>query len=147
MTLVSERYGDFAPTSTKEKMSELHDLTVSKETLRKWMIDEGLQVTRSDRRRIYQPRNRRDCLGKLIQIDGPPYHWLENRGPKKCTLLVVIDVVTSRIMSLRFCPLESTFDYMAASKAYISEYGKPVASYSDKHSMFRTPKAALKTNL
>lgn len=116
LALVSERYGDFGPTLAAEKLSELHDLTVSKETLRKWMIDEGLWVTKSDRRRIYQPRNRRDCLGELIQIDGSPHHWLENRGPK-CTLLVFIDDATSRIMHLRFCPSESTFDYMAASKA------------------------------
>lgn len=145
IAIIAERYADFGPTLAAEKLSELHDLTVSKETIRKWMIAAGFWTTKADRRRIYQPRNRRDCLGELVQIDGSPHAWFEDRGPK-CALLVFIDDATSAIMHLRFCPSESTFDYMAAFRAYVGEHGKPVAFYSDKHSIFRTPKAARKTS-
>lgn len=145
VAIISERYPDFGPTLAAEKLSELHDLMVSKETVRKWMIEAGLWVSKADRRRIYQPRNRRECLGELIQIDGSPHAWFEERGPK-CALLVFIDDATSAIMHLRFCPSESTFDYMAAFRAYVGEHGKPVAFYSDKHSIFRTTKAASKTS-
>src|SRR4029077_11985922 len=55
----------------------------------------------------------------------------------QCTLLVFIDDATSRLMHLRFVPTESTFDYFAATQAYLKRYGKPVAFYSDKHAVFR----------
>ena len=79
---------------------------------------------------------RRDCLGELIQIDGSEHCWFEGRGPH-CTLLVYIDDATSRLMHLQFVESESTFDYFAATRAYLERYGKPVAFYSDKHSIFR----------
>jgi hypothetical protein len=46
-------------------------MRVSVETLRKWMVAEGVWLTR-DRRlpRAHQPRYRRPCLGELVQIDG-----------------------------------------------------------------------------
>ena len=143
VAIIAERYADFGPTLACEKLSEHHELHVSKETVRKWMIEAGLWKTKAARRRIYQPRNRRDCFGELIQIDGSLHHWFETRGPK-CALIVFIDDATGRILHLRFCPSESTFDYMAALRTYVGTHGKPIAFYSDKHTIFRTPKAARK---
>ena len=40
-------------------------------------------------------------------------------------------------MELRFVEVESTFDYFASTAAYLKRHGKPVALYSDKHSIFR----------
>ena len=40
-------------------------------------------------------------------------------------------------MELRFVASESTFAYFEALKAYLRRHGKPVAFYSDKHSIFR----------
>ena len=62
-----------------------------------------------------------------------------------CALLVFVDDATSKILKLWFCPSESTFDYFHAAKAYIAEYGKPLAFYSDKHTIFRTPHTAHNT--
>lgn len=42
MGLVRERYSDFGPTLASEKLFEEHDEQVSKETLRQWMIADGL---------------------------------------------------------------------------------------------------------
>ena len=93
--------------------------------------------TRSQKlKRAYQPRNRRDCYGELIQIDGSDHDWFEGRGPK-CTLLVYIDDATSDLMELLFVPEESTFAYFKATQSYLLKHGKPVAFYSDKHSVFR----------
>lgn len=144
LALIREHYADFGPTLAAEKLREHHELTISKETIRQWMIADGLWMTKAARRRIYQPRNRRDCLGDLVQIDGSMHPWFEDRAGK-CSLLVFIDDATSRIMHLRFCPSESTFDYMAAMKAYVSAHGKPTAFYSDKHTIFRTPRPATKS--
>ena len=143
--LVRERYHDFGPTLAVEKLTELHDVTVSRETLRKWMIEDGLWESRTERKkRVQQPRQRRARFGELVQIDGSLHWWFEDRGPK-CALLVFIDDATGRILHLRFCPSESTFDYLQAAKASIDRYGKPLAYYSDRHSIFRTTKAATKT--
>ncbi len=59
------------------------------ETLRKWMQDDGLWLSRKQRRAIHRPRSRRECFGELIQIDGSNHRWFEERGPP-CTLLVFI---------------------------------------------------------
>jgi hypothetical protein len=137
LRLVRERYGDFGPTLAAEKLAALHGCTVSRETLRQWMIAEGLWVDRRHRLRFpHQPRRRRDCVGELVQIDGSEHAWFEDRGPV-CTLLAFIDDATSRIMLLRFVASESTFDYFRATRLYLEAHGKPVAFYSDKHSIFR----------
>lgn len=135
--IVRDRYPDFGPTLAAEKLREVHQLPISRETLRQWMITDGLWLRRQDRKkRVHQPRHRRDCLGELIQIDGCQHWWFEDRGPK-CTLLVFIDDATGRLMQLRFVPSESAFAYFLATRGYIEQHGKPIAFYSDKHTVFR----------
>src|ERR1700736_3089214 len=90
----------------------------------------------AERKRIQQPRHRREHFGELIQIDGSDHRWFEDRAAP-CTLLVFIDDATSRLMELRFVPSESTFAYFEALKSYLQHHGKPVAFYSDEHSIFR----------
>jgi hypothetical protein len=81
-------------------------------------------------------RERRACLGELVQIDGSDHDWFEGRGPR-CTLLVYIDDATGQLLELWFVPHESFFGYCEASRHYFERYGKPVAFYSDKHGIFR----------
>ena len=136
-SLVRERYADFGPTLAREKLLELHGVRVAKETLRKWMAEAGIWLTRANRLpKVHQPRYRRACFGELVQIDGSPHAWLEDRGPV-CTLLVYVDDATGRVMELRFVKSESTFDYFASTVSYLRRHGKPVAFYSDRHSVFR----------
>ena len=137
VSLVRERYADFGPTLAVEKLAQLHGCAVSRETLRGWMIAEGLWTDRRHRLPSpHQPRRRRDCLGEIIQIDGSEHAWFEDRG-ETCTLLAFVDDATSRLMQLRFVASESAFDYFRATRAYLETHGKPVAFYSDKHSIFR----------
>lgn len=136
--LIRERYADFGPTLACEKLRECHGLSLAKETIRRLMIADGLWTPRSQRAaQIHQPRNRRDCLGQLIQIDGSDHAWFEDRTPR-CTLLVFIDDATSRLMHLHFAPTESAFAYFEATRAYLERHGKPIAFYSDKASIFRS---------
>src|SRR5437762_13846246 len=136
IALVRERYADFGPTFAAEKLAERHDLKVSRETLRSWMRQAGIWMSRAERGRIQQPRHRREHIGELVQIDGSEHRWFEDRAAA-CTLLVFVDDATSRLMELRFVASESTFAYFEALKAYLRRHGKPVALYSDKHSIFR----------
>ena len=135
--LIRERYSDFGPTLAAEKLSELHGIRLGRETIRQWMMAAGFWKDRKQRMKpVHQPRNRRECVGELIQIDGSEHWWFETRGPQ-CTLLVYIDDATSRLMHLQFVESESTFDYFKATRTYLEQHGKPVAFYSDKHSVFR----------
>jgi hypothetical protein len=137
LALVRERYADFGPTLAAEKLAECHGLRVGVETLRQWMMADGLWTDRRHRQPSpHQPRRRRDCLGELVQIDGSEHAWFEDRGAP-CTLLAFVDDATSRLMQLRFVASESVFDYFRAARAYFEMHGKPVAFYSDKHGIFR----------
>src|ERR1700721_1137962 len=70
IALVRERYADFGPTFAAEKLAERHDLKVSRETLRSWMRQAGIWMSRAERKRIQQPRHRHEHIGELIQING-----------------------------------------------------------------------------
>ncbi|MCS3743980.1 transposase [Rhizobium sp. BK661] len=144
LDLIRERYLDFGPTLAREKLIELHQISVAKETLRQWMTEASIWISRRERKkRVFQPRGRRDCLGELVQIDGSHHWWFENRGPK-CALLVYIDDATGKLLHLRFAGSENTFDYFHATKAYLQQWGKPLAFYSDKHGVFRPVHASEK---
>lgn len=144
LTLIKEHYADFGPTLATEMLAEYHGFKVSRETLRKWMVTDGVWLSRKQRRTFHQPRLRRDCYGELIQIDGSDHHWFEDRGPA-CTLLVFIDDATSTLMQLRFVQSESTFSYFEALDLYLAAHGRPVAFYSDKHTVFRVANQAAKS--
>ena len=143
LALIRDRYADFGPTLACEKLREVHGLVIAIETVRRLMSDTGLWIPRRQRSaKIYQPRNRRNCVGELIQIDGSDHRWFEERGPA-CTLLVYIDDATSRLMHLHFTYTESTFSYFEATRGYLERHGKPQAFYSDKAAVFRSVNTAV----
>ncbi len=135
--LLYEHYRDFGPTFAHEKLTEVHELQLSRESVRRIMVAEGIwEPKRAKQPSSHQLRERRACFGELVQIDGSEHAWFEERG-EKCTLLVFIDDATGLLLELLFVPAETTFAYFAACCTYFQRYGKPVAFYSDKHSIFR----------
>ena len=136
-TLLKDKYPDFGPTFAAEKLSEVEGLVVSRETIRHIQADLGLWKPKLRRvRRVFQLRPRRPRLGEPVQIDGSPHDWFEGRAPR-CPLIVFIDDATSRLLALRFVPVESTRAYLETLRAYVLEHGCPVAFYSDRHGIFR----------
>ena len=134
--LLHSHYHDFGPTLAQEKLA-IKGVRLSVEAVRQLMIGEGLwKVHRARRTVIHQLRERRGRIGELVQIDGSPHDWFEGRAPK-CTLLVFVDDATSQLMHLQFVEAETTFNYFAAVRSHIMEFGKPLAYYSDKFSVFR----------
>jgi transposase len=143
LELVRSAYRDFGPTLAAEMLAEKHGVTVSRETLRQWMAEAGLWLSRRQRRQFHPPRLRRERLGELMQIDGSEHRWFEDRGDP-CTLLVFIDDATGRLMQLRFVVSESAFSYFEALDGYLAAHGRPLAFYSDKHSVFRVSQSEAK---
>lgn len=135
--LLHSHYYDFGPTLANEKLDELHGLKLSTESVRRVMITENLWEPKKRKQKdVHQMRMRRSCLGELVQIDGSPHAWFEDRGPR-CSLLVYIDDATGKLMELFFTPTETTFGYFTATRHYLARHGRPLAFYSDKHSIFK----------
>ena len=135
LSRVQECYADFGPTLAVEYL-QADGYTVSKERLRQWLIEADLWKAKHEQaKRRHTPRQRRSCVGELVQIDGSPHDWFEGRGPR-CTLIAFIDDATSRVLEARFVPAETTPAYFDCLHAYIRRYGRPAALYSDRHSIF-----------
>src|SRR5260370_33386265 len=107
LELVRTRYADFGPTLAIEVLLAKHDIKVGRETLRTWMVEDGLWLSRKQRRSFHQPRLRRESYGELVQIDGSDHRWFEQRG-EPCTFLVFIYHATSRTTQLRSVPIATT---------------------------------------
>lgn len=140
--LIKQQYSDFGPTFAAEKLSELNKINVSGEKVRLLMIKEGLWKARSRKHVvIHIYRERRSCVGEMVQLDGSPHRWFEERADP-CTLIAYIDDATSRIMDGAFMDYEGTFTLFATTEHYLKLYGKPLSLYVDKHSTFRINRQA-----
>lgn len=136
IAIITQQYKDFGPTLAHEKLSEQHSVRVSVETIRQLMISKGLWTgKRKAIQEIHQLRARRNCFGELVQIDGSPHAWFEERGPK-CTLIVFIDDATSQLVGLKFHPTETTQAYMEVTREHLKNHGRPCSYYADRHSIF-----------
>ena len=137
LNLLKTKYQGFGPTLAHEKLVEKDKLQLSDESVRQFMIEEGLwKARRAKKVIVHQLRERRACFGELVQIDGSPHDWFEGRAAP-CVLLVFIDDATGKLVQLRFVERESFFSYCQAAEGYFKRFGKPVAFYSDKNSIFR----------
>ena len=127
----------YQPKFASDLLEERANIFLSKETIRQWLISEGVyQPKLSKESKAHPPRDAREQFGELIQIDGSYHHWFGNEREKAC-LIVFIDDATSKIQLMRFFRTETTFAYFNVLKKYIELYGLPLALYSDKHSVFR----------
>ena len=131
------RYTHCGPTFAYYKFKTVEGMDLSKESVRKIMIEEGLWEPRKRKRlKLYQKRARRSARGELVQVDGSPHAWLEDRGPK-CCLLASIDDATSSLQHLKLVPSETTRDYLRFFKEEMIKHGKPLAYYTDRLNVFR----------
>lgn len=136
LELYRQHYPDFGPTLAVEKLRERHGIHISRETLRTWLIAHDLWRASKRRAHPRPPRARRRCAGELVQIDGSPHRWFEERGAR-CTLLLAIDDATGRVGAGHFATAETTNAYFELFEQYFRKHGLPEAFYSDRHSIFR----------
>lgn len=138
ISLYKDKYKGFGPTFTTEKLLERDKIRISKETLRKWLIEKGLW--RRDRKsgKHRQRRPRKECYGEMIILDGSHHDWLEGRGPE-LVLMGYIDDATNMLFA-RFYDYEGTIPAMDSFKRYIDKYGIPQRIYTDKHTTYKSTK-------
>ena len=135
--LSADLYRGFGPTLASEYLADKHDIDVSKETVRQWMIRAKLwRVKEQKVTAVHVWRPRRNRLGELVQWDTSEHDWLEGRG-EKLYLIAMIDDASSRLFA-RFVRHDSTEENMKLLKSYMEKFGRPLAFYTDKASIFRT---------
>lgn len=134
--IIEEKYSDFGPTFTAEKLDEDHEIKRDPKTIRAIMIEENFWKPKKKKKSEYrQWRQRRSSFGELQQYDGSYEYWLEDRAPK-CCLIASIDDATSKITFAKFGEhegVEPTFNFW---QEYVERLGKPLAIYVDKFSTY-----------
>ena len=131
----------FGPTFAKDKLHELHGISLGRETLRKLMAQVDLWQPHRQGARHRAWRERRACVGMLVQLDGSDHDWFEGRGPR-CALLIYIDDATSEILYGEFVPVEETLTLLRSTWNYLKRRGRPIALYVDKDSIYKINWAA-----
>lgn len=136
LRLYATRYGDFGPTLAAEKLAERHRLGVSAETLRGWLLAQGVTHFRRRKRPHRTWRARKPHVGELVQLDGSHHEWLEGRGPR-CVLMAYIDDASSRVLA-RFYAYEGTIPALDSFRRYSQQHGIPLAIYADNHTTYQS---------
>lgn len=135
--IIEKRYYDFGPTFAAEKLLECEKIEISKEKLRQLMIAHGTDYPRRKKKgSIHQWRERKQCRGEMIQMDGSDHDWLEGRGPR-LVFMGYIDDASNTVFG-HFYGYEGTFPAMDSLKRYMSIYGIPFSFYVDRHSTYKT---------
>jgi DNA-binding Lrp family transcriptional regulator len=132
----SADWHDFKPTFAAEQLAKRHQIRVSKETVRQWMIAEGIWQSQGRKVKEVHPwRPRRSHYGELVQWDTSDHDWLEGRGEPVPHLVRMIDDATSRSWG-RFVARDSTRENMGVLWEYVERFGRAVDYYTDRDSMF-----------
>ncbi|MDO9465232.1 MAG: hypothetical protein Q7J67_08055, partial [bacterium] len=129
--LYREKYKGFGPLLANEKLSEIDKITIGTQTLRNWLIAEGEWKVSRGHKEHRQWRERKQCFGEMVQMDGSHHDWLEGRG-SELVLIGYIDDATNDV-SAGFYDYEGTMPAMDSFKEYIEKNGIPNSIYLDKH--------------
>ena len=135
-TLMRTTYERFNDVHFTEKLREVHKLPVSRASVRRLRVALGIPPQRPRRAPPHRSRRpRAEAVGRLVQLDGSPFAWLEDRGPA-FTLLGAIDDATSRVVALWPRPPEDLHGYTTLLEHLCRTPGLPVALYGDRLNVF-----------
>jgi transposase len=140
MKLVREKYGEgegerFGPTLAAEHLASEDGMRIDAETLRRWMLEEGLWRRRRKRKPYRQRRERRRHFGELVQMDGSFHDWLEERGPGGCMMNMTDDATSA--VELRLGQEETIWAAANTLRAWIEKHGVPQALYVDWKNVYK----------
>ncbi len=145
LRLVREKYGGpvgerFGPTLAAEHLASEDGLKVDAETLRRWMLGEGLWSRERKHRQHRRRRERKEHFGELVQMDGSFHPWLEERGPEGCLIDMVDDASNTTWAQLG--EQETIWAVADGLRAWIVRYGVPLALYVDWKNLYKRPRRA-----
>ena len=134
-----ERYPDFGPTLAAEKLHG-EGWVVDHETLRRWLVEKGLWSSGRKRQQHRSWRERRECFGQMVQLDGSHHDWFEGRRDK-AVLMVMVDDATNRT-GARFSEEETTRASYDVFDVWVKKNGVPGSLYVDRDSIYRCERVA-----
>jgi molybdenum-dependent DNA-binding transcriptional regulator ModE len=134
-----QRYADFGPTLAAEKLQQ-EGLAVDHETLRRWLVEKGLWISGRKRQQHRSWRERRECFGQMVQLDGSHHDWFEGRR-EKAVLMVMVDDATNRT-GARFSEEETTRASYDVFAGWVRKHGVPGSLYVDRDSIYRCERVA-----
>lgn len=139
LRLVQQRYTDVNDQHLCELLEREHSICLHPEALRRHLRAAGIAPKRRRRpRKFRQRRERRAAAGMLLQVDASRHDWLEGRGPH-LTLVGAKDDATGEVWA-RFCEAETCGAYLSLMRAIFLSAGVPLALYSDRHTIFHSPR-------
>jgi hypothetical protein len=110
-------------------------IQVPRQTLWRWLAQEHLIVKTRRVKKHRCRRQRRACVGELVQMDGSTHRWFGSKKPQ-AVLFVMIDDASSRVFA-RFYESEDTASAFDLFGRYVKAHGLPEALYVDKDSIYR----------
>ncbi len=150
--ITEENYSDFTSQLTYEKLTEIHNISLSYSTIRRIRISSGLSIIkkRKTNKKHFSQRERKESYGEMSQFDGSYHDWLEGRcidkglEEEQCLLLAVDDATGEPMAILdENESIEAVFNFW---KKYVIEKGKPTLIYLDKFSTYKVNHKNAKDN-
>src|SRR6202163_3005628 len=140
LKLMREKYSGavgkrFGPTLAAEHLAEEDGIEIGVETLRGWMLEEGLWSRERKGRAHRQRRERKAHFGELVQLDGSFHDWLEGRGPRGCLMNMVDDATSATQAGMG--KEETIWAAAGVLRAWIEKYGVPGALYTDWKNVYK----------
>jgi len=129
-----KQYWDYGPSLYSEMLTEYHNISLNRETVRRWLREESITTSLRKKRPHRRKRQRRSCYGELVQLDGSYHDWFEGRGAE-CCLLNYVDDATGRVY-LKFVISENTQDVLLSMWEYVKANGIPRSIYTDRASVY-----------
>lgn len=134
--LAVTKYLGFNQQHYTELLAECEGISLSRSSVRNILLGWGIRSPR--KRRPPKHRSRRDRYsqeGMLLQVDGSPHDWLQERGPRM-SLVGAIDDATGQVPYAVFRDQEDSQGYFILVREIVGRYGIPLAIYHDRHSIF-----------
>ena len=140
LRLIRQKYSGseeerFGPTLAAEHLAEEDGMVLDHETLRRWMLAEGLWRRKRQGKKHCQRRERKEHFGELVQLDGSFHDWLEGRGPEGC-LMDMVDDATSTTQA-HLGKEETIWAAAGVLRGWIEKYGVPRVLYTDWKNVYK----------
>jgi transposase len=140
LSLIQKKYSGseedrFGPTLAAEHLAEEDGIVLDHDTVRLWMLQEGLWSRQRRRKKHCQRRERKAHFGELVQLDGSFHDWLEERGPRGCLMDMVDDATSETQAGLG--KEETIWAAAGVLRGWIEKYGVPRALYTDWKNVYK----------
>lgn len=136
--LAQGKYAGFNDSHLSEKLREVEDLPLSRESVRRILRAAGIRSPQKRRPPRYRSRReRRPRLGMMVLTDASREDWLERRGPA-LSLMGFQDDATGQVLAAQFqLEYEDTVGYIRVLRKLVDDHGIPLSLYRDRHGAFQ----------